>query len=721
MTELTQIGRRPRARGSRSRRHSPQQRYMAFLSYSHSDEETAGWLHDRLERFRVPPRLVGRLTEVGPVPHRLTPIFRDRHELAAAGDLSDEIEEAIAGSRFLIVLCSPKAATSRWIDEEIDCFKRIHGEEHILAAIIDGEPYASTMPGREAEECFPPALRVHYDRRGKPTAKRAEPIAADLRDSGDGRQAGLLKIVAGMLGVGLDDLVQREVLRRQRRMTLITAASVAGMLVASGLAYTAVQARDEARDQRREAEGLIGFMLGDLRQKLEPLGRLDVLDSVGVRALEYYEGQDQKNLGDAALAQRAKALTLMGEMAFTRGDLDGALARYREAMASTGEAARRNPDAPQGLFDHAQNVFWVGYIDYQRGRLDKANAAFRKYRALADRMIALAPARDEYRLERIYADTNLGTVLMDQRKYREAAAVYQDTLAPVEALAARTPTNRDTQVQLSDTLAWLSDAREKSGELEEALALRERQVALLSRLWAANRGDTDVRRMELTARRAIARLLAAKGQMPQALAQAGQASAIGQWLTRTEANNTEWLQAGAGADFDRAALELASGRADAAAASAGRACDVTRRLIDRDRSVTKWRTTMQFTCLTTKARVALGSGRNSEAADLSRQALAIARGHANPIDRGFALATADLTLGQALTKAGQREQALGAWQRAATNWPANVEQTPREIAEHVVLLRRLNRGAEASDLARRLSAMGYREPTYLTAVQQGGS
>ena len=81
----------------------------------------------------------------------------------------------------------------------------------------------------------------------------------------------MLKLIAGMLGVGLDDLAQREAQRRQRRLYAITAASVAGMLVASGLAYTAFDARDEARDQRREAEGLIGFMLGDLRAKLDKL------------------------------------------------------------------------------------------------------------------------------------------------------------------------------------------------------------------------------------------------------------------------------------------------------------------------------------------------------------------------------------------------------------------------------------------------------------------
>ena len=363
VAEIAHVARTMRGAAQRARRHAPQHRYMAFLSYSHQDSEVADWLHESLEEFRVPPTLVGRLTEQGPVPRRLTPIFRDRHELVAASDLGEEIEEAITGSRFLIVLCSPAAVQSRWINQEIECFKRLQSENRILAAIIDGEPFASDIPGREHEECFPPALRVRYDGRGRATTQRAEPIAADLRATGDGRRMGLLKIVAGMLDVGLDDLAQREAHRRHRRLTIITAASVAGMLVTSGLAYTAIDARDEARDQRRESDKLVGFMLGDLREKLEPLGRLDLLDSVGARALGYYENQNKADLSDEALAQRSKALTLMGEMAQARGDLSGALARYREAMEGTAETVRRAPDNAEHLFDHAQNVFWVGYID----------------------------------------------------------------------------------------------------------------------------------------------------------------------------------------------------------------------------------------------------------------------------------------------------------------------------------------------------------------------
>ena len=273
------------ARLVRPKRSRTALRYFAFLSYSHKDEELAEWLHEELEGFHVPPELAGRLTDNGVIPKRLAPIFRDEHELAAASDLSVEIEQALGSSQYLIVLCSPEAAKSRWTNAEIELFKRTRPDGRVLAAIAGGEPFASEMPGREAEECFPPALRQKFDRRGRPTGKRAEPLAADLREQGDGRRLGMLRLVAGMLGVGLDDLVQRETTRRHRRLAWLTAASLAGMAVTSTLAFTAIRARDEARDQRREAEGLVEFMLGDLKEKLEPIGRLDALDGVGAKVL----------------------------------------------------------------------------------------------------------------------------------------------------------------------------------------------------------------------------------------------------------------------------------------------------------------------------------------------------------------------------------------------------------------------------------------------------
>ena len=718
MSEDSVLSRPISARAARSgERPRVAQRYWAFLSYSHRDSELADWLHDSLEQFRVPPALVGRLTEMGPVPKRLTPIFRDRHELAAAGDLSDEIAEALSGSRFLIVLCSPAAASSRWTNKEIDCFKRLHGNGCVLAAIIDGEPFASEIPGREAEECFPEALRVRYDRRGRATDKRAEPMAADLRDGADGRRLGLLKIVAGMLGLGLDDLVQRESHRRQRRQAILMGASLFGMLVSAGLALTAIEARDAARDQRREAEGLIGFMLGDLRDKLQPLGRLDVLDSVGARALQYYAKQDKADLSDQALAQRSKALTLMGEIAFTRGDLNGAMARYREAMATTTEAARRTPNNPQALFDHAQNVFWVGYIDWQRGHIDRAAEAYREYRRLADRMIALAPGEAKYRLERIYADTNLGAVLIEERKYAAAADAYQTSLDATERLATTAPGNLDYQKQLSEMLAYLADAREDTGQLDDAIALRQRQLDLLIRLWPASKGDMLIKRQELAARRAMSRLLASRGKVGEALGQARAASAVLAFLSKTEPANTEWLNHGVSAAFEEGELELTAGRTDEAATTAHQACDSADSLFRRDPSVANWRTTFRRQCLTLKARLALAGPVPADALPLAQQALTIARQEGDPIARGFAVATSETVLSDALRAAGERGAARGALQAALAAWPKGVEEKPRELADHAALLTRL--GQDASAYSRRLAAMGYRHPAYLRATKQG--
>ncbi|MDB5722242.1 MAG: toll/interleukin receptor protein, partial [Alphaproteobacteria bacterium] len=85
-------------------------RYAAFISYSHKDAVFGRWLHRRLEGYRLPRRLAGSHGERGLVPARLTPIFRDREELPAAGDLSERVRAALAVSGSLIVVCSPNAA-----------------------------------------------------------------------------------------------------------------------------------------------------------------------------------------------------------------------------------------------------------------------------------------------------------------------------------------------------------------------------------------------------------------------------------------------------------------------------------------------------------------------------------------------------------------------------------------------------------------------------------
>ena len=683
-------------------------RYWAFLSYSHADSDEADWLHKAIETFRVPKAMVGRLTANGAIPNRLRPIFRDRHELAASSDLGQTIREALGHSRFLIVLCSPSAAASKWVNEEIIAFKKAHGEDRVLAAIVAGEPWASEITGREDEECFPPALRVHVDRRGKLTSRAAEPIAADLREGRDGRQTGVLKLVAGMFGLGLDDLVQRDQQRRQKRLTWIAAASIAGMAMTSGLALFAFDKRDEARDQRREAEGLIGFMLGDLRAELEPINKLTALDKVGAKALAYFEKQDKSELSDDALAQRSRALTLLGEIATTRADLDGALKRYRESMDSTAELVRRAPDNPQRLFDHAQNVFWVGDTAMKRGQIGEAEQAMREYKRLADRMVALEPDNAKWRMETKYADSNLGVMLDQRQDFAAASRQFEQALRTVEGLTALFPDNRDYRLSLPETLAWLADAQFGEGRIDEAIATRRRQVAILETLARQTPDDMAPRIRLLPARRVLGRWLGSKGDMAGGTALLSSAVALGQQLIAQEPDNSLSFEYTAGAKLDLARLQMLERQIDRASGLIDDACGMIKRLVALDSSQVRAQE-YSVSCSVMRSRIAIERSQPPEALRWAWQSFREARSitPTQAIVRQDNLVRAYAMIGFSQRAAGNLPAARSAWEASLAAWPRVVTDDPRQIAFRIELLKALGRDAEARPLASRLRAIGY--------------
>ena len=228
-------------------------KYKAFITYAHRDEERARWLRKKLEGFRVPKHLVGKSSSFGPVPSRLYPIFRDRDELAGAAQLGPLIEQALHDSSHLIVLCSPHAVKSRWVNEEIRMFKSMGKADRVLCLVLDGEPMASELRDDESRECLPLAARRKINGKGEVTDQKHEPGAADLRDDADGEKDGFLKIVAGLLGVGLDELKQRDLLARQKRLAWVATASTILALSAIGLSIYAFYQQQQAGLARASA------------------------------------------------------------------------------------------------------------------------------------------------------------------------------------------------------------------------------------------------------------------------------------------------------------------------------------------------------------------------------------------------------------------------------------------------------------------------------------
>lgn len=449
-------------------------KYWAFLSYSHRDAKWGGWLHKALESYRPPKQVVGRRTVRGPIPARLSPIFRDREELASATDLGASINDALSRSLCQIVICSPSAARSRWVNEEILAFKRLGGEDRIFCLIVDGEPNASDHPAQADRECFPPALRYRLGADGALSSIRTEPIAADARAGKDGRSNAKLKLIAGILGVGYDALKQREQRRAQRKLFAIASGAVAGMVITSGLAVAALFARVTAQREtviaRREAETArqTTAFLVDLFRISDPseargnsLTAREVLDRGAARIQTQltHQPQIQATLMDtlgtvymglglykpaqpllqAAMTIRqslpqeersdlALSLSHLGDLRTARAEFPGAESAYDRALA----VQRSLPPKERDEATYAKTLFGLGSEQIERGRNAEAERTLRAALAIQQR-VTPGPNADTARTLQLLARA------VEERDSDEAIALLEKAVAMHRALWGTQP------------------------------------------------------------------------------------------------------------------------------------------------------------------------------------------------------------------------------------------------------------------------------------------
>ena len=671
--------------------------YWAFLSYCSHDRTTARWLQRALETYSVPRRLVGRATAAGPAPRQFRPIFRDRTELAADADLRARIQSALVQSAYLIVICSPHAAKSHWVDEEIARFRALYGQTRILTVILDGKP------GDVLGDCFPPELRYGSDVSGKD--ERPEPIAADLRPGGDGRRMGFLKLVAGMLGVGLDELVRRDQQRRHRQLLAVACGALAGMAIMGALAIAAIVARNDAQRQRFQAEGLIEFMLTDLRKKLEPNGRLNLMDGVGDEALKYYRAQRSRDLDAQSLSRRARALRLMGEIKSQRGDLGEALSSFEQASATTGELLNRSPNEGQRIFDHAQNVFWVGEIARQHGKLGEAETSFFQYRGLAERLVVLDSTNDDWRAETVYAESALGVLFLEEGRSADATGAFERSLAVADQLANKHPKDVSLQIELGQGHAWLADSLQKQGHLAEARTHRETELSIYR---AILKNDPTVRQAKFSiigSLQVLGRLAEIRADFDGALADFTDAAVRAEALLNEERDNMDVTSLLAIARLDLGEALLAAGRLDAARTAQQTAATLLATALAHDGTVALWRNNRDRAFLLEAAIIAK-AGQPGEALRLDQAVMKSLEGSGSNADTLWLLERSRLQSGDDLAAMNCLEEARKMWGAVEMSLAHGIDAyEPRLLIVLEAADQRLGRSAAAHDIAKRLASL----------------
>lgn len=530
-------------------------RYRAFISYSHEDRKFARWLMGKLEGYRVPKRLVGRATPYGPVPPDLRPVFRDRDELASAGDLGERILSVLSQSAALIVICSPAAARSRWVGQEILAYKRIHGPDRVFCIIVDGDPDA----GDGDQQCFPRPLRYRVGADGELSDVATEPIAADIRAGGDGRRRAMMKLISGLLGVDYDELVRRELVRRHRRMTAITIGALVGMALATALAGAAYVARQDAERRREQAEDLLGFLVDDMQERLAPLGRLDVLETVLDKTMDYFAGLGQRDVTDTALARQAQALVRIGVVRTTQGRYAEALDSFRRGYEKSAALVSRNPGNGQYLFDRGQAEYWTGYIHWREKQLDEAQVWFERYRDTSLELLALDPTNTDWITESVYGYHNLAVLELQRGRLEESDQMFESEAVILEGLLQSDPDNATLRYDLSDAISWRGSIATRLGEFGRAEELYQASVDLLEYLVEQSPGNKEYLHRLVVARGFIAGNLAITGRVSDSRSIYERDLEIHRDLVRHDPENKDWLQSLMVNEYRLARVLLAEG------------------------------------------------------------------------------------------------------------------------------------------------------------------
>ena len=510
-------------------------KYRAFLSYSHRDIGWARWLHGHLESFRFDKELIGRDTALGPVPKTLRPIFRDREDFSGGHTLTDATVAAIDASVALIVLCSPVAATRPAVNEEVRLFRSRHPDRPVIPVMIEG-----TWP-----ENFPPALRFELAEDGSVTDRPMTILGPDLRESADGKNLGLAKAVAGLTGLGADDIFRRAERARRRRTRIW--AGIAGfcLLLAILATSSSVYAWHELTTNKaflnatlKTATDIVNTAVAQAERynvpraaTLELLSRAEVLfDNMAQFGQPTPELQYQKAW---MLIQFARNYAILGDTGKERAHAEEAYSLLAKLAA-----AKPNDTTYQSALSAA--YIEVGVVQEARGNLAGALKSYRDSLAIRERLAQSDPGNADWQRSLSVAYGRVGDVQMAQGDLASALKSYGADLAIRERLAQSDPSNAGWQNDLSTAYENVGDAQLAQSDLVGALKSYGDSLAIMQRLARSDPGNAEWQRDLSAAYENVGKVQVAQGDLVGALKSYRNSLAIRERLVALDPANKPW-------------------------------------------------------------------------------------------------------------------------------------------------------------------------------------
>ncbi|CAM4294788.1 winged helix-turn-helix domain-containing protein [Pseudoalteromonas byunsanensis] len=259
--------------------------------------------------------------------------------------------------------------------------------------------------------------------------------------------------------------------------------TVAAMLLTATLALVMFgvkvnQQKEQISEANRAAENLISFMLSDLKAKLEPIGKLELLSMVANKALQYFDHQGSEQLSSSAATQLADAFTLLGQVAYEKRQFEQAYKLFRQGAQTLAVQLHKTPEDAPLLEQQMLNYFWLGQLHYQQEKYNLAEQEFNGYLENAERLLALAPNNQYYQLELSYALNNLGSVAYKTNDILAAEQYFERSLNLKTQVLKYQPQNNALISDIAGTYSWQGNIQDRKGALDKALSFYEKATEL---------------------------------------------------------------------------------------------------------------------------------------------------------------------------------------------------------------------------------------------------
>jgi serine/threonine protein kinase/tetratricopeptide (TPR) repeat protein len=339
--------------------------------------------------------------------------------------------------------------------------------------------------------------------------------------------------------------------RRNRLVVIATAASIAALVVgvtaasigfvrASSAEQVARTEAQRAEQRTQQAESLLGFMVGDLRSSLEPLGRLDLMEDIGAEAMAYFSKVDLSTLTDQEILRQAQVMTQLGEIRLKQLHYDEAVSSFTEAYNRSAVLAENDPSDGDRLFNRGQAEFWIGYSHWLRGSLDEAQSWFEHYRDTSLQLSALDAARPDWLQEVAYASNTLATLAEERGQFDAAEQTFRYALETFERVqnVSDTPENRNN---ISDTISRLGNVARARGDLLRALEYYRRSEELTRSVWQEDKANAPLQQEVVFALLRLADANSMVGNLSVAIEQTDDSLALSQELIGRDPSNSDLL------------------------------------------------------------------------------------------------------------------------------------------------------------------------------------